>query len=221
MLVLMRLLQALLIVASTRAFACAVTVTELPQVLVHRAAIVAQGTATDAAFTFQIEKVWKGTISGIVRLSGIHPTGSTCDTYAPTIAGNRYVLLMETTDVSGAASVVPLANANALTEYLDHPKKVSRSEVIAAMETWQRGRTSDAAFARWLRDTAPVAEAEDLTIVRVLYGLNQFFTRACELAIVRARFVPAVLAVFRAKIVTPELEKAADDAEMAVENACP
>jgi hypothetical protein len=156
--------------AERPARACEVTVTEIPQVLAHRAAIVAEGTATADQFTFAITKFWKGTTSATVKLSGIKPTGSSCDTYQPTIPGEQYLLLIDSVEAttseavtvfSGAASVYRTESAPGITQYLAHPKRVSRRDVLAMLHGWHDGTIADPAFALWLRDTAPVAEVDD------------------------------------------------------------
>lgn len=226
--------------------ACAVTVTEVPQVLAHRAAIVAEGTATADQYTFAITKFWKGTTSATVKLSGIKPTGSSCDTYQPTIPGKPYLLLIDSLEAttseavtvfSGAASVHRTEFAPRFTQYLAHPKRVSRRDVLAMLRGWHDGTIADPAFALWLRDTTPVADVDDwatfeegghetslnLNVLRELdFRINQsgvsLAELSCELAVLRSRVIPALLQVLEAQHLTPELIESLDHELHDIEN---
>jgi hypothetical protein len=104
------------------------------------------------------------------QVSGIKPTGSSCDTYQPTIPGQQYLVLIDSLESTtsdavtvfpGAASVYRTESVPGMKQYLAHPKRVSRRDVLAMLHGWHDGTIADPAFARWLRDTAPVAEVDD------------------------------------------------------------
>jgi hypothetical protein len=220
------------------AIGCSVSVTYPHQVLVRRAAIVAEGVATAQPFTFQIEKVWKGSVSGVVKLSGPSANGSPCDTYWTTVSGDRYMLLMEVPSAavgggivtfSGPTKVIAYEAAVDMRRYLAHAKRISRRDVISALENWQAGRMTNEAFARWLRETTPIADVDDWTTVEgseesslsltSLHRLNSSINASqrsvdelsCEFGVLRNRVIPAILVLLRAEYVTEELLEAAED----------
>jgi hypothetical protein len=209
------------------AVGCETMVVEIPQVAVRRAGVVAEATATAEQFTFRITKVWKGTASEIIKLTGIKPTGSSCDTYKPTVAGRQYLLLIESAQPASKAPVMVFPGTArayeaeefpAMLNYLSHPLRVSRRDVLDMMRGWRNGTISDTVFARWLRETAPVAEVDDwiaehslnLSVIRELnvrinergVGLDKL---SCELTFLRERVVPALIEALGARHLTPEM----------------
>lgn len=220
--------------------ACSITIAR-PQEQVHDSAIVAEGTATGEHYTFEITKVWKGTASGMVRLAGIVPTSSICDSYRPTVPGTRYLLLIEsaaeeigdrgTHVYRSSASAEPLKDATRLMEYLQHRRWVTRREVVTMLRGWRRGTIADASFAQWLAEIVPVADVDDWIEldsdegeispnldamgdldVRINNRGEALTELACELAALREHLVPMLLRMLEAPRITPELLLSIGDA---------
>ena len=216
--------------------ACPITVTERDQVVVHRATIIVEGTATAEQYTFDVTKFWKGSTASKVRLSGIHPTGDDCDTFQPTKPGERYFLLIQDTaskkngsmeDYPGAAQIFPMREEkDTLREYLSLPVRVSRREVLTMLRGWRDRTVDDARFSKWLEDVTPRAEVDDwiedmspnlevMSDLRWRLVHNEFSPNEmpCVRDVLRERVVPAMIRILETRRLTSELADTLNDLE--------
>ena len=89
-----RWLPIVLFLVAPKAVACTVTIAEPPQVLVRRAALVAEATGTSDPFSFEITTLWKGMSSSRVRLWGF-TFKKNCEPERMGVEGKRYLILVE------------------------------------------------------------------------------------------------------------------------------
>jgi hypothetical protein len=214
---------------ATEAPACTITIDESPQVLVRRAALVAEATAKDG-LTFEITKLHKGMASPQVLLGGFG-FKEKCEPKRMGVEGRRYLIVVDAagtrkdgpvTYFGGKALAYPIEDAAHLLEYLEHPVDVTRKDMDRMLRSWKERTIGDAAMAAWLRKTAPVANVSDwtrlyiwdevsltLTILEKLDArVNDprgFETLSCELSGLRERVVPKVLEALDERRLTPEL----------------
>ena len=215
---------------ASEAPACTVTIDDPPQVLIRRAAIVAEAVATSDPLTFEITRLYKGMASPQVRLYGFSFTEK-CEPKRMGVEGREYLIVADAagsrvdgpvTIFNGRALAYPIESAAHLLEYLEHPVDVTRRDMNAMLRAWKDQTITDAVFAAWLHDTAPVANVSDWTrfyiwdevslTLTILQRLDArvndprgFETLSCELGGLRQRVVPKILEALDERRLTPEL----------------
>jgi hypothetical protein len=231
-----RWLPIALFLLAPKAAACTVTIADPPQVLVRRAALVAEATGTRDPFAFEITKLWKGMASPRVRLWGFS-FQKKCEPERMGVEGKRYLILVDAagTRTDGPETIFngkPLAysieNAGPLLDYLEHPVDITTHGMRSMLNAWKDRTVSDEKFAQWLQATVPVAQVHDWAVLyfwtevsvtlNVLRGLDArlndargFETLSCERDGLREEIVPKLLEILEAKRVTPELVKELED----------
>ena len=215
---------------ANEASACTVTVDEPVQVLVRRAAIVAEAVALRGGLTFEVTSLYKGMASPQVLLGGFSFMEK-CEPKRMGVEGESYLILADAggtrvdgpvTIFNGRALAYPIESATHLLDYLEHPVDVTRRDMESMLRAWRNQTITDKAFATWLHETTPVANVSDwtqfyiwdehsltLTVLRKLDArVNDprgFETLSCELSGLRERVVPKVLEALDERRLTPEL----------------
>ncbi|ANM29577.1 hypothetical protein ABI59_08300 [Acidobacteria bacterium Mor1] len=132
-----------------------------------RAVLVYEATATDADFTFDVYRAWKGPDRGRVRLDWPRERLNGCDGHYPVVAGKRYLLTINCGEPVAGDRFVCKSRAELVTEVpreldlLTHGEPFYAAEVRTAIGEWAAGRRTLEELAAWSRQRFRFGEPQD------------------------------------------------------------